>query len=58
MSVKLMLDWLGKKKEGDCLVRAIAEVIQEGKMKTYDLGGRNTSLEVAEEVAKKYDQMK
>jgi 3-isopropylmalate dehydrogenase len=58
LSVKLMLDWLGEKKEADNLQKAIAYVIKEGKIKTYDLGGNNTSLEVAEEVARKYDELK
>jgi len=35
------------------LESAIAEVIQENKVGTYDLGLNNTSLEVAEEVARK-----
>jgi len=55
-SVKLMLDWLGEKKDAEKLDHAIASVIKESKVKTYDLGGRNTSLEVAEEVTKKFEQ--
>ncbi len=55
-SVKLMLDWLGKKEDAEKLDHAISDVIKEGKIKTYDLGGSNTSLEVAEEVAKKFEQ--
>jgi len=35
------------------LENAIANVIKEEKVKTYDMGGSNTCLEVAEEVAKK-----
>ncbi|MBU0985283.1 MAG: isocitrate/isopropylmalate dehydrogenase family protein [candidate division Zixibacteria bacterium] len=53
LSVKMMLDWLG---EGDMATRldnAIAAVIKEGKVRTYDMGGSNTSLEVAEAVAAK-----
>jgi 3-isopropylmalate dehydrogenase len=54
-SVKLMLDWLGEKTYALNLDSAIAQVIQEGTMKTYDLGGSNTSLEVAEEIAQKFE---
>jgi len=54
-SVKLMLDWLGEKENAKKLDHAISTVIKEGKIKTYDLGGSNTSLEVAEEVAKKFE---
>ena len=38
------------------LDQAIVTVIKEGKVKTYDLGGNNTSLEVAKEVAKKFEE--
>ncbi|MEF8848277.1 MAG: isocitrate/isopropylmalate family dehydrogenase, partial [Candidatus Thermoplasmatota archaeon] len=58
ISVKLMLDWLGEKEDAEKLEKAIAEVIKEGKIKTYDLGGNNTTLEVAEEIAKKYKKQK
>ena len=32
-------------------------IIKDGKVRTYDLGGDNTSLEVAEEIAKKFGQL-
>ena len=57
LSVKLMLDWLGEKKYAKRLDQAIASVIKEGKVKTYDLGGDNTSLEMAEEVSRKFEQL-
>jgi isocitrate/isopropylmalate dehydrogenase len=34
------------------LEAAIARVIKEGKVKTYDMGGKNTTIEVAKEVAR------
>ena len=52
LTTKLMLDWLEEKPMADKLEKAIARVIKDGKVKTYDMGGKNTSLEVAEEVAK------
>jgi len=57
LTVTLMLDWLGEKKPAKKLENAIAQVIKEGKVKTYDLSGSNTSLEVAREVAKKFDEL-
>jgi isocitrate/isopropylmalate dehydrogenase len=51
LAVKLMLDWLGETGTAQALQRAIAGVIAEGKVRTYDLGGDNTTLEIAEEVA-------
>jgi len=55
LTIALMLDWLGEKKPAKKLENAIAQVIKEGEIKTYDVGGSNTSLEVAKEVAKKFD---
>ncbi|MBD3403962.1 isocitrate/isopropylmalate dehydrogenase family protein [candidate division GN15 bacterium] len=51
LSVKLMFDWLGETELGSALDGAMADVIKEGKILTYDMGGTNTSLEVAEAVA-------
>ena len=51
LSVKMMLDWLGETAMGDRLEKAIAAVIKEGKVRTYDMGGSNTGLEMAEAVA-------
>ncbi|MFC1480916.1 isocitrate/isopropylmalate dehydrogenase family protein [Candidatus Neomarinimicrobiota bacterium] len=53
LTAKMMLDWLGESEMADNLEGAIAEVIVEGKVRTYDLGGTNTSLEVAQAVADK-----
>lgn len=53
LAAKLMLDWLGEVDMGSRLENAIAAVIKEGKVRTYDMGGSNTTSEVAEEVAKK-----
>lgn len=53
-TIKLMLDWLGEKNDADKLEKAVATVIKEGKIKTYDVGGTNTTLEVAKEISKKY----
>ncbi|MDH4158408.1 MAG: isocitrate/isopropylmalate dehydrogenase family protein [candidate division Zixibacteria bacterium] len=51
ISVKLMFDWLGEEERAQSLESAIAAVIQEGKVRTYDMGGANTSLDVARAVA-------
>lgn len=50
LTAKLMLDWLTEKQMADSLEKAIATVIKEGRVKTYDMGGTNTSLEVADAV--------
>jgi 3-isopropylmalate dehydrogenase len=51
LTVKLMLDWLGETDKANALENAIAGVIMEGKVRTYDMGGSSTTLEVAETVA-------
>jgi isocitrate/isopropylmalate dehydrogenase len=51
LSTKMMLDWLGETDMGDRLENAIADVIREEKVRTYDMGGSNSSLEVAEAVS-------
>lgn len=53
LSVKLMLDYLKETDMATRLEAAISEVIREEKIRTYDMGGSNTSLEVAEAVAGK-----
>jgi len=53
LSAKLMLDWLGEAASATKLESAIAAVIAEAKVRTYDMGGSSSTLEVAEEVARK-----
>ncbi|MEM4258447.1 MAG: isocitrate/isopropylmalate dehydrogenase family protein [Candidatus Thermoplasmatota archaeon] len=53
LSVKLMLEWLGEKKHAKKVEQAVADVILEGKYRTYDMGGKNTTLEVAQAIADK-----
>jgi len=53
LTVKLMLDYLGEKELAQRLENAIARVIEEGKVRTYDLGGTASTLDVAREVANK-----
>ncbi len=53
LTVKLMLDYLGEKESAQRLENSIAQVIEEGKIRTYDLRGTSSTLDVAREVAKK-----
>lgn len=53
LTAKLMLDWLAEKSSADRLEKAIAGVIKEGLVKTYDMGGSDTTMEMAEAVARK-----
>jgi 3-isopropylmalate dehydrogenase len=51
LTVKLMLDWLGEVSLAQRLESAVASVIAEGKVRTYDMGGTASTLEVAQAVA-------
>ncbi len=53
LAVKLMLDWLRETEHAQALEGAIADVIAEGRVRTYDMGGSNTTLEMAQAVAER-----
>ncbi|MBN2344846.1 MAG: isocitrate/isopropylmalate dehydrogenase family protein [Candidatus Aminicenantes bacterium] len=53
LAAKMMLDWLGETEMGARLETATAAVIKEGKVRTYDMGGANKTLEMAEAIAAK-----
>jgi 3-isopropylmalate dehydrogenase len=53
LATKLMLDWLGETDTAQALQQAIADVIAEGQVRTYDLGGDSSTLDVAKAVAAK-----
>jgi isocitrate/isopropylmalate dehydrogenase len=50
LAAKLMLDWLNESDLASALDSAIAKVILEGKVRTYDMGGSNSTLEMAQAV--------
>jgi isocitrate/isopropylmalate dehydrogenase len=49
----MMLDWLGEKEKGARLEQATAQVIAEGEVRTYDMGGSATTIEMGEAIARK-----
>ena len=51
LTTKLMFDYLCEKQHADVLEKAIGRVIQGSKVRTYDMGGDNSTMEVAEAVA-------
>jgi 3-isopropylmalate dehydrogenase len=53
LSTRMMLDFLGESDASARLESAIATVIADGNFRTYDMGGSHSTLEVAEEVARK-----
>jgi len=48
---KLMLDWLEETEMAARLETVIARVIAEGRVRTYDIGGKDSTLDVAKAIA-------
>ena len=53
LAAKMMLDWLGEKDKAAAIERATATVIAEGRVRTYDMGGTHTTLEMARAIAER-----
>jgi isocitrate/isopropylmalate dehydrogenase len=51
LAAKLMLDWLGETEIAKALQQAVADVIEEGRVCTYDMGGKSGTLDMARAVA-------
>jgi 3-isopropylmalate dehydrogenase len=52
LTAKMMLDWLKESDKATRLEAAVSRVIKEGKVRTYDMGGKDSTIDVAKEVAK------
>ena len=57
LSAKMMLDWLGEKEMATKIEEAIAEVIKEGKVRTYDMGGSSTTTEMTDAIVLKMKEL-
>jgi 3-isopropylmalate dehydrogenase len=53
LAAKMMLDWLGETEKGKRLEDAVAAVIKEGKVRTYDMGGTGSTFDMANAIAAK-----
>ena len=53
LTSKMMLDWLGETDKAQAMEKAIAEVIKEGVVRTYDMGGDSSTIDVANAVAER-----
>ena len=47
LAAKMMLDWLGEPEKAAHLEGAVAAVIAEGQVRTYDMGGDSSTLDIA-----------
>jgi isocitrate/isopropylmalate dehydrogenase len=57
LTIKLMLDWLGEERKGRALEKAVATVIAEGSVRTYDMGGKSSTYDMAGAVTERYKEM-
>jgi len=53
MAAKMMFDYLGEKEVAGRIEKAVIDVLLEGKVRTYDLGGSSSTLEVAKAIAER-----
>jgi isocitrate/isopropylmalate dehydrogenase len=51
LSAKLMLEWLGEVEEATRLENAVSKVLKEGKVRTPDIGGCSSTVEVGDTIA-------
>jgi 3-isopropylmalate dehydrogenase len=53
LAARMMLDWLGETDKGASLEAAVAGVIADGQVRTYDMGGKAGTLDMGHAVAAK-----
>lgn len=53
LSAVLMLEHVGEQAAADRITRAVEDVLREGRVRTYDLGGSSGTQEYADEVARR-----
>lgn len=51
LSAKMMLEWLGEQDAAHRIEHAVSAVVAAGKVRTYDLGGTATTMEMAHAIA-------
>ena len=53
LAAKMMLEWLGEIEKAGRIESAVASVVGEGQIRTYDMGGNASTLQMAEAIAAK-----
>jgi 3-isopropylmalate dehydrogenase len=51
LAAKMMLDWLGETEKAERVEHAVAAVIAEGRVRTYDMGGKASTIDMGRAVA-------
>jgi len=52
LAAKMMLEWLGETERARRIEQAVAEVVARGEVRTYDMGGRASTREMAQAVCR------
>lgn len=50
LAARMMLEWLGEKEKAGRIEQAVRSVLKEGKVRTYDMNGTNSTIEMAEAI--------
>lgn len=58
LSGAMMLDFLGEVKAAKAIEDAVEKVLSEGKVRSHDLGGNSSTMEVGDEIVKKLERSK
>jgi len=53
MAGKMMLDYLGETQAGARIEKAVVDVLKEREIRTYDLGGNASTMEVADAISER-----
>jgi len=51
LAAKMMLDWLGEREKAQRIELAVSEVIKDGWVRTYDMGGTGSTREMGKAIA-------
>jgi 3-isopropylmalate dehydrogenase len=51
LAAKMMVEWLGEREIARNIEKAVAGVVERGAVRTYDLGGSASTMDVAQSVA-------
>lgn len=51
LAAKMMVDWLGESQIARNIEQGVADVVERGRVRSYDMGGSATTLEMAKAVA-------
>jgi len=51
LAAKMMVEWLGEREIAENIEKAVADVVQRSAVRTYDLGGNASTMDVARSVA-------